>query len=563
MLRRFDDIEDPQEISSIVQEPLEYKLSSQIAHKQNDSFDSSFFVKHGSDSSFISQISYEEGPKSKLSTYQIVKNPQVHKSFTSESSILRPMSILKTTFLSEDAANYNFPKKMPTKNPNPIRTITESSEKTDQSLSKSKEISDEKSELFEKINNLENTILKKDALIETLRGRVGKMVQELEETHRRVALAKNNLNEDYILKIQQLTKKCEDYENGQEKENFMRKDQERDVRMRNSELESKVRELEKMLKKGEDSKGHVEKMNENLKLKLENADKALDMAVSHKKHLEQEVIRLEVVKRTYEHEMKVVAEENQKNVASLSKKLEETAEEARFYQQQTKETGSNYDTLNKNHSLLSSKLLTLEEKLNQLDSLKFPEANRTKFSQNESKIIKDLDSHHFTFHDFQDSQMGLQRNCNHHRKSKSISASFRTLVKEIMEILGVSNVFEIVPVVKNLFLSQKEKKLVKKMKSLVKECFSQDRLSRDITPAHVWKCIKRIFEDYANLKKLNSESEIKLIKQYLGENNIGQKIAGLCQELKMLHGLTGKIKNKYKLPASASIHEMELALNGD
>ena len=540
MLRRFDDIEDNHEISSIAPEPLEYKSSTQILHKANDSFDSSFFIKHGSDTSFVSQISIDESyaPKSKLSTYQMPKKIRSKKNSFAETLMVRPASVLKTTFLIEDAMNYNFPKKAPQPKELPqVRDTTEisysySSDKhltIDKSPRSISFIDDntkihENKQQSEKVIELENQIMKKDALIETLRTRVAKMVQELEETHRRVSAAKNNLNEDYMLKIQQLTKRCEDYETKLQESQAREKEANQTLSRRDHELslinkeakESKngidmkldrISSLEATLRKSEESRVQLEKMNESLQIKFENSNKGLELSTSHKIHLEKEVARLENVKRTQENEMRIMMEENQKNISNLSKKLEETKEESKYYQQQSKETNINYDSLNKNYSLLNSKLFAVEEKLNKLDTMKLSNLEQSRTSildSNEASSKIDDDFQHFTFHGTRETSADrTHKSCKYHRKSQSISSSFRVLIKEIMEIIGVDNIFDIIPELKKFIITRKEKKLVRKLGSLVKECFCQDRPNRDVTPAHIWRCIKRIFEEYAVLKKNN------------------------------------------------------------
>ena len=163
--------------------------------------------------------------------------------------------------------------------------------------------------------------------------------------------------------------------------------------------------------------------------------------------------------------------------------------------------------MNKNYSLLNSKLFAVEEKLNKLDTMKLSNLEQSRTSildSNEASSKIDDDFQHFTFHGTRETSADrTHKSCKYHRKSQSISSSFRVLIKEIMEIIGVDNIFDIIPELKKFIITRKEKKLVRKLGSLVKECFCQDRPNRDVTPAHIWRCIKRIFEEYAVLKKNN------------------------------------------------------------
>ena len=299
MLGKYEETEDNHEISSIVGDHLEYKSSTQAVHKVHDSFDSSFFIRNESDLSFISQTSVDEGfnANPKLNTYQLPKR-NMQKPPQANSGILRPASILKTTFLSEDAMNYNLPKKysgVNEKKKNQILTEISTFSVSEQSFPIEKSINDikytdenqkgyENSEQSAKICELENQILKKDALIETLRTRVSKMVQELEETHRRVSAAKYNINDDNNAKIQQLIHKCEEYEAQiyqyqiKEKEItqvLSKKEQEincidRETKLRKNETDfmtEKIQKLEIELKKTEDNK----RKNKNFEDELERS----------------------------------------------------------------------------------------------------------------------------------------------------------------------------------------------------------------------------------------------------------------------------------------------------
>jgi tRNA isopentenyl-2-thiomethyl-A-37 hydroxylase MiaE len=71
--------------------------------------------------------------------------------------------------------------------------------------------------------------------------------------------------------------------------------------------------------------------------------------------------------------------------------------------------------------------------------------------------------------------------------------------------------------------------------------------------------IKKIFEDYANLKKTGN-SDMVLIRQYLGDANVVERVASLCQENKFLQGFIGKIRYKMRLQPTAPINEIEAAL---
>ena len=618
MLRKFEEFGNNPEVSSIIAEPLEYKSTTQNLHKINDSFESSILIKNGSDSSFISQISLDDGflPSSKLNVYKISKPVQSTKHSRVNSIGNRPASILKTTFLSEDAGNYNFPKKVIIVDPKDQKheknfEVLKNPENSESQLLKLQEVriidenkncetyeknkkyenyenienyknyenyenyenfknyesyksyeNHENKENFEKISELENQILKKDALIETLRSRVSKIVQELEETHKKVS--KNPTSEDTQEKLKELSKKNQIHEDQifelkkQEKDLssiILKKDQEihfldKELKLKKNDLDlhlQKIEILELELKKSEDSKAHIEKMKDHLQIKLENSNNALEMSNSLKIHLEQEVKRLESEKKTQENEMKLAIEENPKQLANLSKKYEDISEESKHYQKLFKEASDRYETLTKDHFELRNKLQSLEEKFYQIEFHQFP--RKKDHCRSISNHVTSEDSKFY--HNMSDPFSKIT--------DKKKSSSTKALFKEIMDILSVNHIVEVIPTIKKNLLSQKEKKLIAKLKNLVRECFLQDRNGKDASPAYIWKVVKKVFEEFAVLKKAGY-AEINMIKGLLGEGNLAEKVAGVCQELKVLHSFAVKIRQKLKLPHSASISEIEAAL---
>ncbi|OMJ67922.1 hypothetical protein SteCoe_34778 [Stentor coeruleus] len=598
MIRKFDDSEDNPDLSSIIAEPVEYKSNTLAVHKIQDSFDSSFLVRNGSESSFISQISNDDpyGMNAKPYALQVLKPYKKSHPLRQEFPQGRPASILKTTFLSEDTTNYNIPRleveDQVISERKKTKSFIDNSSFTSHTILKSDnkpKFADENS-MFStpkdlcstKIEDMKNQIIKKDALIETLRMRIGKMVQELEETHRRISNIKKSENDDLIKKVQILTSKCEEYEkrtqefrvreedlcliiSKKEQElNYIEKDKQTSKYDYDKKLEI-IQKLENALQKSEDNKKDMDKYNENLQVKLDNINKALEISNNHKNHLEQEVIRLEIIKRTQENEIKVIIDENYKSVRALTKKLDEALEESKKYQRLHEEVVVKYDILARDHETLSIKLESFEEKLNQLDKIGTLAEKEHHIRSQSSKIRaeKPANPHtndierQFTFQNIKERTSDISFNTTH-KKTNSSPYSLRNLIREIMELLEVTNCFEIIPEIKKTISSKKEKKLVRKLANLVRECFAQDR-NKDVTPAQIWRLIKKIFEDYASLKKTGN-SDMNLIRQYLGDTNVVERVANLCQENKFLQVFIGKIRYKLRLQPTASINEIEAAL---
>ncbi|OMJ91212.1 hypothetical protein SteCoe_6281 [Stentor coeruleus] len=597
MIRKFDDSEDNPDLSSIIAEPVEYKSNNLAVHKIQDSFESSFLVRNGSESSFISQISNDDpyGMNAKPYALQVLKPYKKSHPLRQEFPQGRPASILKTTFLSEDTVNYNFPKRVE----DPLiserkktKSFIDNSSFTSHTILKSDKnpkFADENSMFIipkdpssTKIEDIQNQLLKKDALIETLRMRIAKMVQELEETHRRISNIKKSENDDLIKKVHILSSKCEEYEKRTQElitreEDLCliisKKEQELNYIEKNKQVSKYdydkkceiIHKLENELQKSEDTRKHMEKYNENFQIKLDNINKALEISNNHKNHLEQEVIRLEIIKRTQENEMKVIIDENQKSVGGLTKRLEEALEESKKYQRLHQEVVIKYENLTRDHETLSMKLESFEEKLNQLDKIGTLAEKEHHLRSQSSKIrtekppsphTSDLERQ-FTFQNVKERASDISFNTAH-KKTNSSPCSLRNLIREIMELLGVTNCFEIIPEIKKTISNKKEKKLVRKLSSLVRECFAQDR-NKDVTPAQIWRLIKKIFEDYASLKKTGN-SDMNLIRQYLGDTNVVERVASLCQENKFLQTFIGKIRYKMRLQPTAPINEIEAAL---
>ena len=391
---------------------------------------------------------------------------------------------------------------------------------------------------------------------------MSKIVQELEETHKKVS--KNPTSEDTQEKLKELSKKNQIHEDQifelkkQEKDLssiILKKDQEihfldKELKLKKNDLDlhlQKIEILELELKKSEDSKAHIEKMKDHLQIKLENSNNALEMSNSLKIHLEQEVKRLESEKKTQENEMKLAIEENPKQLANLSKKYEDISEESKHYQKLFKEASDRYETLTKDHFELRNKLQSLEEKFYQIEFHQFP--RKKDHCRSISNHVTSEDSKFY--HNMSDPFSKIT--------DKKKSSSTKALFKEIMDILSVNHIVEVIPTIKKNLLSQKEKKLIAKLKNLVRECFLQDRNGKDASPAYIWKVVKKVFEEFAVLKKAGY-AEINMIKGLLGEGNLAEKVAGVCQELKVLHSFAVKIRQKLKLPHSASISEIEAAL---
>jgi hypothetical protein len=525
-------------------------------HRIRDSFDTLSQVQNASETSFIS-LSYQEESKPP-------RNPaSTSKPLRQANRLVRPLSILKTTFLEDDSLNYDLPKRLTPDNSR-FRDFQEPSlsgrpsQKYENSFRNVKILNESQ----EKDN--QNELMKKDALIETLRTRIVKMVEELEETHRKINSNKNNIVDE--LKIIDLQARCEDLEGRlqsaivKEKELNQcldKKDEEiglltKELRAQRLDFDGKsesIKKLESELEHFKQKSDHFQALVENFKVKVENSMKAVEISNDHKNHLEQEIVRLEIFKRNHENEISLAIKES-KNFESLKKTLEDKEEEAKKFQRLLKDAEFNYENLKQNNSNLLKKLQYLEDQLRSIDlSIRTPLREKQERSNSSNNLIK------------QDRENLSQKTCENclknNKKFRNISSS-QEIVQEIMTLLNLTHSFEIIPSIKKNFQNAKEKKLIKKIVALLKDCLNK---THELSCGQIWRIIKRVFEDYAKLVQDPQNNELQMIRKYFGEGNLMEKISSVVQENKHMKEIVSIVKKKLRLTGSASFYDVELAVS--
>lgn len=530
-MNKYEEFDSNREFSSISIDNFEFKITPQQVKHISDSFDSLAIVRNESDNSFISQVSGFEDYSHKVN----LKPAKSCTPLRQAVSLSRPLSILKTTFLDDESPlKYNLPKKLPPDLPK-TREKSESVKNSERLECKSKQLSNRE----EKFSELENQIIKKDALIETLRTRVVKMVEELEETKRKV-----NLNRVSVIdecKILDLQGKCEELENklqsfqSKEKElNLCLDKKDEEIQILTKELKSMRLELDQAndsskklqidLAHTRQSRESYEKMVESLKIKLETSSKAIEFSSSHKTHLEQEVVRLEVLKRAHENEMKVIIEENSKSLKALTKKNEDLNGELIKYQKLWNDSERAHEGIQSNNSKLTQRLEYLEKQLGKIDrSFRVPLREKQGFNNFDDKVNgKGTDY--------------LCRGClemgEGKRNWEGFGGNKGLFVKDVLGGLGVDNEDDAIKAIKRLSLNGKEKKLIKKIMALVKQCLDKDK-NADISCAQIWRIIKKVFEEYARMVQ-EYGNEIKVLRQYFGQSGLVDKLIAMSQENKRM-----------------------------
>lgn len=564
MLRRFDELDSAQDISSIFEDLGDFKSSTQMVSKLNDSFESTFMAPVGSEISFNSQNSFYEEIRNNKPRMMTLQLPRTMKNSVPlrQASAPRPVSILQTTFLPDDAGNYNLPKKL---TPNSIKRSSENSlssnnvSKVSEAINNVSKVSEAiKIQKVDDLSELENQILKKDALIETLRTRVAKMVDELENTHRKIAFSKGGSEE-----IREIKQKCEAYEKkiqgfaSREKElegNLVAREKEISnlnsqvhlVKTENDENKAKIFRIETELLAARQKISQLEGINLSLQARVDSANKALELSTNKLYQAEKESNLSMSLKRTIE--------ENNLTIHKLTKQLGDAQDTSANVQKLLIDSQTNYDSLLKSHNSLTSKLQSLEDQLSKIDqSIRVPlqeRKDRHSFS-NTSETPKVLERQ-FTFNNGENLKPI-------HKKSHSINSCSKSILREIMEVLEIGNSYEIIPSIKKLSLNHTEKKLVKKLTGFVRDCVFRD--TREVTPGQVWRLIKKVFEDYASIVKYLQLDDINTIRQCLGEGNWADKISTLTHEHKILRDLLFKLRQKLKIPVSATVSEIELAIS--
>jgi hypothetical protein len=580
MLGRFDESGSAAEVSSVSGEIFEFKSGTGHLNKLNDSFESSFLAPNGSENSFVSLNSiYDESEryKNKNLTLNAPLTAKHSTPLRQTFSTPRPVSILKTTFLPDDASNYDFPKKI---NTSRITKTTETKTQINNKEVKAeivkvpsmKEI--EPLRETQKINDLENQILKKDSLIETLRTRVAKMVDELEEAHRKKTYSRNaHVDDERVL---ELTRKCEEYERKIQAFSVKEREIDSQVDLKNRENQNLVVELRARQAEAENFKLKAVKLeseiasfkeknsdlkdeNTNLKEKIESLNHTLNYVNSKKNEFEQELRKIEVVKKSLDHEIRKIEEESKRSISTLTQQLFVSQSEVKNFQVLLKNSQENYESLNRSHTTLTSKLQNLESHLGKIDeTLRVPlQERKERFSlQDHSETPKVLERQ-FTFN--------ACENClpkSSHKKSHSSSSCSKSILRELQDLLEVSSSFEIIPTLKRRLTSSLatcEKKLLKKLSILVKECIFRES-SKEVSFGQIWRVIKKVFEDYSIFLRHFQTSDLSAMRSSLGEGKWCEKILTLVQEHKILREILGKLRVKLRLPITSTAADIETAI---
>ena len=126
-------------------------------------------------------------------------------------------------------------------------------------------------------------------------------------------------------------------------------------------------------------------------------------------------------------------------------------------------------------------------------------------------------------------------------------------MSEITSILKCST-SDIITTLKKLKGSEKlEIRLEKLMKDLSPQ-------NTNLTPKHIWKCLRKVIEDYLAIKKRGETDTIlnKLVT-FVGvrQSDLYDEIKRICEEKKSMNSLVEKIKKMLCLSPHAAIREIE------
>ena len=138
-------------------------------------------------------------------------------------------------------------------------------------------------------------------------------------------------------------------------------------------------------------------------------------------------------------------------------------------------------------------------------------------------------------------------------KPRKRSCSSHKTMSEITSILKCST-SDIITTLKKLKGSEKlEIRLEKLMKDLSPQ-------NANLTPKHIWKCLRKVIEDYLAIKK-RGETDIILNKlvTFVGvrQSDLYDEIKRICEEKKSMNSLVEKIKKMLCLSPHAAIREIE------
>ena len=149
--------------------------------------------------------------------------------------------------------------------------------------------------------------------------------------------------------------------------------------------------------------------------------------------------------------------------------------------------------------------------------------------------------------------LSAQQKTEESTKQRKRSCSSNNALSEISKILKCSN-SEIIPKLKKL---KKSEKLEKRLEKLIKDLSPKNAI---LTTKHIWKCIRKLIEEYLVIKKkTNDENISEKLSALLGVNHkeLYEEVKKICEERKNTGKLVEKIKKMLCLSPHAALREVE------
>jgi len=183
-----------------------------------------------------------------------------------------------------------------------------------------------------------------------------------------------------------------------------------------------------------------------------------------------------------------------------------------------------------------------------------------KFKENEVKI-----------HSLENELEGVKHHSHEHRKSTEINFTGKIL-RDIIGELEIENIGDIVPKIKEIQENSKaNNKFVSCVLDLVARCSFGDHFDGKPSPKQAWKWIKRLMEEYMNMKRDGRDSDessseqetLRVIMDYLmvdDQSEISTKLRNVLVENNLMKRVINKVKSIHNLDWVNSLQDLERKL---
>ena len=285
-------------------------------------------------------------------------------------------------------------------------------------------------------------------------------------------------------------------------------------------------------------------------------------------------------------------DENSMEIRSLIKRNEELMHEVESLRRQNHERSR---ISHKDDSLIENNRRVLEERVNQSNHSRVeggPQVQEliakykhkiAKLEANNENLKLELQSrpsmrkfkeNEVKIHSLENELEGVKNHPHEHRKSTEINFTGKIL-RDIIGELEIENIGDILPKIREMQENSKaNSKFVSCVLDLVARCSPGDHFDGKPTPKQAWKWIKRLMEEYMNIKKegkdLNEsaaeQETLRVIMDYLmvdEQSEISSKLRNVLVENNLMKRVINKVKSIHNLDWVNSLQDLERKLESN